>query len=202
MAKGLIKLNLAYRGGASTPLTDDVFTRTVVVPTEFSLAFLHKVIQLAFGWQNYHLYAFRKGELLYTIPDADFAELNTNEREAARTSIGSIFKKTGDKCSYEYDFGDSNEVEVTHKGSVVEFDDKDFVVVGPNLIEDSAGFGYTQGIIELLTKKKRTAQAKKCIKWLEEAFNLTPDEVLEVPDAANIAGRVWKLIDFVLNAIP
>lgn len=202
MAKGLIKLTLAYRGGAIAPLTEDVFVRTVVVPAEFSLAFLHEVIQLAFGWQNYHFYAFRKGNLSYTIPDADFAELNKNEREAARTSIGSIFKKTGDKCSYEYDFGDSNEVEVTHKGSVVEFDDKDFEVVGPNLIEDSAGFGYTQGIIELLTKKKCTAQAKECIKWLEEAFDLTPEEILEVPEASDIANRVWKLIDFVLNAIP
>lgn len=202
MAKGLIKLSLAYRGGASAPLTDDVFVRTVIVPSEYSLVFLHAVIQESFGWLNYHQFAFIKDGITYDMPESDDIPLEQDEREAARTPIGLLFSKAGEKCSYEYDFGDSNEVEITYKGSVVEFDDKDFEAVGSNLIEDSAGFGYTQGIIELLTKKKRTAKAKECIKWLDEAFDLTPEEVLEPPCASSIADRVWKLIDFVQNSIP
>ena len=33
--------------------------RTVVVPSSFSLRQFHEVLQGAFGWQNYHLHAFR-----------------------------------------------------------------------------------------------------------------------------------------------
>lgn len=82
------------------------------------------------------------------------------------------------------------------------FDDKDFEAVGPNLIEDAADFGYTHGVIELLTKKKRTAKAKRCVKWLDEAFGLTPDKVLKVPDDKDIVRRIHTLTDFVVKAIP
>lgn len=69
MIKDLIKLTLAYRGGVLSPITEDMFVRNIVVPAEFSLAFLHVAIQSAFCWQNYHFYAFRKGEHTYTVPD-------------------------------------------------------------------------------------------------------------------------------------
>ena len=50
MAKDLMKLQLAYRGSD--------YSRTVVVQKKFSLVFLHEVIQVSFGWLNYHLYNF------------------------------------------------------------------------------------------------------------------------------------------------
>jgi hypothetical protein len=32
--------------------------RRLVIPRRFTLAQLHAVIQIAFGWENYHLYQF------------------------------------------------------------------------------------------------------------------------------------------------
>lgn len=202
MAKGLIKLSLAYRGGASAPLMDDVFVRTVVVPSEYSLVFLHAVIQESFGWLNYHQFAFIKDGITYDMPESDDIPLEQDEREAARTPIGLLFSKTGEKCSYEYDFGDSNEVEVTYKGKVQKYDEKHFEAIGPDLIEDSAAFGYTHGIVELLSEKSKTMKARKCIAWIGDAFGLTPEKALAVPSPFEIAERVWKLIDFVQNSIP
>lgn len=202
MAKGLIKLSLAYRGGASAPLTDDVFVRTVVVPSEYSLVFLHAVIQESFGWMNYHQFAFIKDGITYDMPESDDIPLEQDEREAARTPIGLLFSKTGEKCSYEYDFGDSNEVEITYKGKVPKYDEKYFEATGPDLIEDSAAFGYTHGIVELLSEKSKTMKARKCIAWIGDAFGLTPEKALAVPSPFEIAERVWKLIDFVQNSIP
>lgn len=202
MAKGLIKLSLAYRGGVSAPLTDDVFVRTVVVPSEYSLVFLHAVIQESFGWLNYHQFAFIKDGITYDMPESDDIPLEQDEREAARTQIGLLFSKTGEKCSYEYDFGDSNEVEITYKGKVPKYDEKHFEATGPDLIEDSAAFGYTHGIVELLSAKSKTMKARKCIAWIGDAFGLTPEKALAVPSPFEIAERVWKLIDFVQNSIP
>ena len=54
MNDGLLKLTLTYRGSECAPVEDDSFLRRVVTPAEFSLAFLHEVIQAAFGWRKDH----------------------------------------------------------------------------------------------------------------------------------------------------
>lgn len=39
--------------------------RRLIVPSTIALNELHKVIQIAMGWGNYHLYCFEKGNLRY-----------------------------------------------------------------------------------------------------------------------------------------
>jgi len=202
MDNGLLKLTLTYRGSECEPVKDEAFVRRIVVPGEYSLAFLHEVIQAAFGWSNYHLYAFRKGEVSYTLPDPETGTMGNGEKFAARTAIGSIFKKVGDTCGYEYDFGDGNLVDIAFAGKAKELVEGDFEARGQDMVEDSMAFGYTPGIVKLLAAKKRTARAKECIAWLDEAFDLTVEDVLHVPTANEIGIRVSRLIDFVQNAIP
>jgi hypothetical protein len=47
--------------------------RRIEVPLAIRLDDLHSVIQVAMGWENYHLYEFRVGRAVrYGIPDPDW----------------------------------------------------------------------------------------------------------------------------------
>ncbi len=68
-----------------------------------TLAQLHRILQMAMGWENYHLYEFRIGGRIYGDPDLD------GEREitdAKRTRIRNVLSGVGAECEYVYDFGD------------------------------------------------------------------------------------------------
>ncbi|MCR5414783.1 MAG: plasmid pRiA4b ORF-3 family protein [Kiritimatiellae bacterium] len=194
MKKPIVKLLLKYKHGD--------FFRRIAVPGNLSLSFLHFAIQTAFGWLNIHEYMFEGDEKLYTRegPDGDFAMPGV--KYAARTPIESLLGKKGDRCIYTYDLGDDNEVDVVCEGRVEHLEDVEFDVKGPDLIEDSAAFGFTEGIVELLGKKRRSKRAAECVKWLAEAHGLAPENVLRTPSEPEMAVRVVRLVNFVLNSIP
>ena len=93
MVKDLVKLQLAYNGSE--------YSRTVVVQKQFSLAFLHEVIQVSFGWLNYHLYNFEDAMGTVYESDADAMDLPLDKGQkmllAAEMAIGKALKKAGDK---------------------------------------------------------------------------------------------------------
>ena len=199
MAKDLMKLQLAYKGSE--------YSRTVVVQKKFSLAFLHEVIQVSFGWLNYHLYNFVDAKGVVYESDADAMDLPLDKGQkmllAAEVAIGKVLKKVGEKLDYMYDFGDGNEIEITNLGAVSGFDVTDFASVGPDLIEDSGAFGFTPGIVKLLAKKgRKSARAQECEAWLDGAFGKTVRAVLREPSAAEIHARVWHLHELVCTALP
>ena len=198
MAKDLLKLKLAYK--------DSEYSRTVVVQKNFSLAFLHEVIQMSFGWLNYHLYNFTDAKGTVYESGVDAMELPLDKgREvllAAEVAIEKVLKKVSDKLDYMYDFGDGNEIEITYLGAVSDFDVADFASVGPDLVEDSGAFGFTPGIVKLLSKKgKKSVQAQECEAWLEGAFGKTVRAVLREPSADEIHARVLHLHELVRKAL-
>jgi len=83
--------------------------RRVQVPSDLSLATLHRIIQEVMGWSDSHLHQFRLGETYYGVPDPDdFYEVK-NEKTVKLSRLVSQPKA---KLSYEYDFGDSWEHEI------------------------------------------------------------------------------------------
>ncbi len=80
--------------------------RRVVIHDKTTLYELHHIIQIAFGWQNYHLYFFESGNL--TFGDQRLWE-NENPAmlEVKDWPAGKLFKEEGDHVHYEYDMGDS-----------------------------------------------------------------------------------------------
>lgn len=75
---------------------------------------LHRAIQDACGWWNYHLFAFRpwgrERVEIAGIPDDDWDEAVPDAR---KIKLASFFEEAGaDRCLYEYDFGDGWEHEV------------------------------------------------------------------------------------------
>ncbi len=82
--------------------------RRLLVP-DCSLAKLHEVIQVAMGWENYHLYDFEAGGERYTDPRG-MADLDMED--ASRAKLGQIAPEAKAKLRYTYDFGDNWQHEV------------------------------------------------------------------------------------------
>jgi hypothetical protein len=83
--------------------------RRVLAPRNITFHKLHKIIQAAFGWQDYHLFDFDFGDIVVHIPAPDFSpgELygDVEALNAKRTKIDGLLTERG-KCTYTYDFGD------------------------------------------------------------------------------------------------
>ncbi|MCC7172804.1 MAG: plasmid pRiA4b ORF-3 family protein [Planctomycetes bacterium] len=79
--------------------------RSFLLTKSASFYDLHMAIQDAFGWQNYHLFAFRvdpRGDVL-----AGIAEPGEPDPDARKVRLTALFgKRGGTRCLYQYDFGD------------------------------------------------------------------------------------------------
>jgi hypothetical protein len=92
---------------------------------DYTLAQLHRILQMVMGWENYHLYEFRIGGRIYGDPDLD------DEREiidAKKTRIRNVLVGVGTEFEYEYDFGDDWHHELVLE-SVMRPDPDTFVLV-------------------------------------------------------------------------
>lgn len=79
--------------------------RRIEVPADVSLDHLHLILQVAMGWYNSHLHAFRIGGAEYGDTRMDVGgDLEfEDERRAKLSSLVSVEKAN---FTYEYDFGD------------------------------------------------------------------------------------------------
>ena len=93
--------------------TDPPIWRRLLVPADLTLEQLHDVLQLAMGWENYHLHEFRIGRQRFGKPDPmerTFGGPRTASERTAR--LFSVLGRVGAKAVYTYDFGDSWEHEI------------------------------------------------------------------------------------------
>lgn len=81
--------------------------REVLVPSDFTLAKLHRVIQAVMGWSNSHLHEFTIGTERYTDPRGGLEGAKNETKVPLHQVAGARGKFT-----YLYDFGDNWEVEV------------------------------------------------------------------------------------------
>ena len=92
--------------------------RRVLVPADISFETLHRVIQSAFGWQDYHLFEFemkdeKSGKVIKRIvPREEDLEYH-EEAEIMEGRILSEFMPRIKEIKYVYDFGDYWEHQIT-----------------------------------------------------------------------------------------
>jgi Plasmid pRiA4b ORF-3-like protein len=77
--------------------------RQVRVPDSYTLHQLHRVFQLLFGWQDYHLYCFRIAERRFEEPHP---EAEAEAEPSTRFRLRDFKFDPGDRFTYSYDFGD------------------------------------------------------------------------------------------------
>ncbi|WP_314141043.1 plasmid pRiA4b ORF-3 family protein [Buttiauxella noackiae] len=83
--------------------------RRVLVPEQITLSKLHQVIQLAFGWNDEHLYMFEKGSRNY--PHNNYQTWGEDleeegKKDATTTPLWATLQNDGERLIYTYDFGD------------------------------------------------------------------------------------------------
>ncbi len=82
--------------------------RRLLVRSESTLADLHWVFQIAFGWTDFHLHRFRIRKKDYAIPRHGLAE----GHDARRVRLADLAFRPNERFLYEYDFGDLWQLEV------------------------------------------------------------------------------------------
>jgi hypothetical protein len=86
--------------------------RRIVVPSDFTLFDLHRVIQVVMGWENSHLHDFTIKRQRYAVPDSDDFGNPLDETNATLLNVA----RPRTKILYQYDFGDGwNHVIVVEK---------------------------------------------------------------------------------------
>jgi len=76
--------------------------RRVRVSDAYTLHQLHRVIQMAFGWLDYHLYGFEIGERRFEPPFEDAEDV-----DSTAVRLRDLGLSDGARFTYTYDFGDN-----------------------------------------------------------------------------------------------
>lgn len=79
--------------------------RRLRVPETTTLAELHRVVQVAMGWEDYHLHRFQ-------IHGRDYGGGGFTSGASERVPLSEFAFRSGDTFLYEYDFGDQWDHEV------------------------------------------------------------------------------------------
>jgi hypothetical protein len=114
------KNHLIYQFKITLSEIEPLIWRRIQVPAKYSFWDLHIAIQDAMGWLDYHLHAFRfrskhkRNPIEIGIPIDDYEDLKIVA--GWETPIVDFFSEPGQKCEYEYDFGDSWSHEILFEG--------------------------------------------------------------------------------------
>ncbi len=84
--------------------------RRFEVPSDITLRRLHRVIQIGFEWQDYHLHVFETPAGRYGFPDPDGGD--DGIRSDANKKLSAVADWPGDRIRYAYDFGDYWELDI------------------------------------------------------------------------------------------
>ena len=80
--------------------------RRVDVPLSTTLEALHRIVQVAFLWQDCHLYEFVVGERVYGMPSDEDAFYDRKVYKASGIRLKTVVERGADRFLYVYDFGD------------------------------------------------------------------------------------------------
>lgn len=152
------RLKISLRG-ARPPIW-----RRMEVPSNITLQRLHRVIQVAFGWEDYHLWVFETPSGAYGQPDPELGH-----RSASAKKLLEVAPHAGGRLAYTYDFGDDWQHEILVE-DVVEAEPK---VAYPRCVtgrracppEDCGGiWGYAE-LLKILANPEHEGHEER-LEWL------------------------------------
>ncbi|MGJ3232345.1 MAG: plasmid pRiA4b ORF-3 family protein [Oceanicaulis sp.] len=157
--------------------------RVLDVPESLALSGVHKAIQAAFLWADYHLYEFRIGAKRYG-PDAEYGDYRVYRADGR--SLGDVIREGVHSFTYLYDFGD----EWLHQIDIIDRFDSHASLLLPRFVEgarrappeDVGGpFGFEEFLAAMVDPRHRDHAERR--DWYGEGFD--PDDVnIEAVEAA------------------
>jgi hypothetical protein len=81
--------------------------RRLQVLATIKLPQLHRILQLSFGWEDYHLHEFVAGRRTYSVPDPDDALDGRKIMDEGPAPLNALVGSVGETLEYHYDFGDN-----------------------------------------------------------------------------------------------
>lgn len=168
-----IRIELKY----SEPLV----WRTLEIPSNICLERFSEVVEMAMGWDGYHLHQFIKGNTYYLSSKDQEGEGFfgvSEESDSSLVSLGELLSRKGAKLEYEYDFGDSwmHEIVLESRQAYKKGEIPAIVLLdGANACppEDCGGIWGYKEMLEAL-KKPRSKAAREYKEWL--GYNFDPTE--------------------------
>lgn len=95
-----------YRLKVSLRNISPMIWRRLVVPSDLTLYGLHRAIQIAFGWEDYHLHAFKVHGRYYGTEWTGQRHHVEDGGELREVTLADLRLRLRRKVVYEYDFGD------------------------------------------------------------------------------------------------
>ena len=154
--------------------------RRVVVPADITLGQLHRVIQNAMGWWDYHLHAFDIGDKHYGVPDPEdwiptIDESRVQLRRAAE--VGQSFR-------YTYDFGDDWEHDIVIEKPLTDPIDVPRCIAG-RMACPPEDVGSTPGYANFLEAISNPAHPEHAeyLEWIGRPFDPAAFDIDEINEA-------------------
>lgn len=142
--------------------------RRVRVPAAASLAVLHEVIQVAFGWTSSHLHDFAVGDIRFSVIDTDDQIFSVDE---AGAPLGAVAREDS-TFIYRYDYGDDWEHQIKVERQTREGDGAIECTGGARACppEDCGGSGGYLRLLEVLANKEHEQHAEMR-QWVGRRFD-------------------------------
>src|SRR3546814_4470632 len=104
---------VAYRLKVGLRDISPMIWRRLLVRSDLTLFGLHRVIQIAFGWEDYHLHAFKvHGRRFGTQRTGERHHLVEDGKILRELTLADLSLRVRQRMMYEYDFGDFWEHEI------------------------------------------------------------------------------------------
>ena len=166
----IIQLKITLQG------TKPSIWRRVQVEKSITFFELHHLIQIAFGWKNYHMYEFfidghslgAPEDYMKNVPSTDEGVIDSRD-----ISLDLIIEP-GETFSYTYDFGDSWKHIITVEKFLPKEQEKKYpTCIDGELAcqpEDSAGIPGFYNLLDIL-KDKKHPEYRETKTWVGRNFN-------------------------------
>lgn len=165
--------------------------RQLLVEDKITFQKLHEILQIAIGWDDYHLYNFEVGDFSIErdseegpFVDADWGGSQKKALLADKTSLNKLIKGEKQKFAYTYDFGDNWVI-----GVVVEkITDNSPAQQHPLCIggkragppEDCGGVWGYMDLVNLKKDKENPLYKERIADWLGEDFDFEEFDITGV----------------------
>ena len=176
--------------------------REIKVPSNISLELLAYLIEEVMGWGHEHLHQFHADDCNYCSADelkrqnSFILPMRIPQRDANKYHLADIFREKGKRIVFEYDFGDSWYHDVWLKGT------RDYNPDDPQVLkvvkgtgqcppEDCGGVWGYKSLLELRSKKRKTADEKERLEWYGIDKHYDPD-YYDLDEEQCYAEELWE----------